>query len=50
MAIMICMFWELPSPGKITLMIYSEPIKATPAREAAFEIRMIQFTENAMEG
>ncbi len=35
---------------KITCEIYSLPIKATPAIEAAFEIRMMQLIANAMEG
>ncbi len=36
--------------GKKTLLMYPEPINATPEIDAAFEIRMLQFNANASDG
>ena len=36
--------------AKMICEIYSLPINATPEREAALEMRMIQLTAKAMEG
>ncbi len=35
---------------KRTSVMYSLPIKATPAREEALDIRMMQLTAKAIEG
>jgi len=35
---------------KITCEMYSLPTNATPDIDAAFEIRMIQLMENAIDG
>jgi len=36
--------------AKMICEMYSLPISATPDREAALEMRMMQLTANAMEG
>ena len=49
-AIIICTCCAFTASGKTTFIIYSAPISATPARDAALEIKIIQFTANAIEG
>jgi len=42
---------QLSASGPIkTLLMYPAPISATPEIEAAFEIRMLQFSANAIDG
>ena len=50
MAIIICTCCALAAFGITTFIIYSAPISATPASEAALDIKIMQLTANAIDG